>query len=195
MNKLILSVLFFPLFHTPIFEAGAQSRPFVLIAYYSESGSTELMAGAVAKGVSSVEGIDVVLKKVDGISVEELLEAGAIIVGSPVYNANVAPPVQEFINSWPFENRPLKNKIGAAFATGGGISIGEEAVLLGILRSMLIHGMIVVGGEEVEAAFGASAITGEGPFGSLEVNEIFLKKAEGLGKRVGQLLSGFHSEK
>ncbi|MFC4874455.1 flavodoxin family protein [Negadavirga shengliensis] len=193
MKKSFLPLLLFLLFFGAF--VNAQSGPFVLIAYYSESGNTKAMADAVAEGVRSVEGIECVLKSMDDIREEELLEAGAIIVGSPVYNANLAPPVQEFINSWPFEDRPLKNKIGAAFATGGGISIGEEAVLLGILRSMLIHGMIVVGGEEVEAAFGASAITEEGPFGGGEIHELFLKKAEGLGKRVGELLSDFHSKK
>jgi NAD(P)H dehydrogenase (quinone) len=72
--------------------------------------------------------------------------------------------VQEFINSWPFEGRPLKDKIGAVFVTGGGFSIGEEATMFAMIRSMMIHGMIIVGGDELEAAFGASAITGEGDF-------------------------------
>jgi NAD(P)H dehydrogenase (quinone) len=115
---------------------------------------------------------------------QDLLEASAIILGSPVYNSNIVPAVAEFINSWPFENRPLKDKIGAAFVTGGGISIGEEGVMIDILRAMLIHGMVVMGGEEVEAAFGASAITGEGPFGKEVMDPIFLKKGYGLGKRV-----------
>ena len=114
--------------------------------------------------------------------------ASAIILGSPVYNANIAPQVQEFINSWPFEDRPLKEKIGGVFVTGGGFSIGEEAVIFSMIRAMMIHGMVIVGGDEVEAAFGASAITGEGDFAGKEVQEIFLKKAEGLGKRVGELV-------
>ena len=145
------------------------------------------MAQAIADGAASVSGVEVKLRSIDQVTLEDVTEASALIVGSPVYNANIAPAVQDFINSWPFDGRPLKNKIGAAFSTGGGISIGEELVLLTLLHSMLIHGMIVVGGEETEAAFGASAITGEGPFKKGELDEIFLKKGYGLGKRVASL--------
>jgi NAD(P)H dehydrogenase (quinone) len=58
--------------------------------------------------------------------------------------------------------------------------------MLDILRTMLIQGMVVMGGEEVEAAFGASAITGEGPFKAEKIDPIFLAKGLGLGKRVAQ---------
>lgn len=144
------------------------------------------MAESIVEGANSVAGVQVKMLPIEQVKSQDLLEASAILVGSPVYNANIAPVVQEFINSWPFENRPLKDKIGAAFVTGGGISIGEEGVMFDILRSMLIHGMVVMGGEEVEAAFGASAITGEGPFKKENVDEIFLKKGAALGRRVAE---------
>lgn len=183
--KLILITLFLFL----VAQAFAQdSTPQILITYYSASGSTKKLAEAISEGAKSVEGVQVKLLSIEEVNVQDLSEAKAIIVGSPVYNSNVAPAVLEFINSWPFEGRPMKDKIGAAFATGGGISIGEEGVMLDILRAMLIHGMIVMGGEEVEAAFGASAVTGEGPFGSEKLDELFLKKGFGLGKRVAQKL-------
>ena len=156
----------------------AQERPKILITYFSQSGNTQQMAEAVARGANSVDSVEVLLLAIEDVKVEDLLQAKGIILGSPVYNGNPAPPVLEFINSWPFEGRPLKDKIGAAFSTGGGISIGEEGVLLSILKSMLIHGLLVMGGEEVEAAFGASAITDEGPFQMDSLDPIFLKKAE-----------------
>ncbi|WP_332910739.1 flavodoxin family protein [Algoriphagus boritolerans] len=159
-----------------IFSSFSQENPVVLITYYSQSGNTEKLAQAVAKGAKSVPEVEVKLLPIDQVGESDVLEASAIIVGSPVYNANVAPAIQEFINSWPFEGSPMKNKIGAAFSTGGGISIGEELVMLNILHSMLIYGMIVVGGEETETAFGASAVTGEGPFGEGEMDDLFLKK-------------------
>ncbi|WP_373522122.1 flavodoxin family protein [Aquiflexum sp.] len=166
----------------------AQSIPTILITYHSQSGKTQAMAEAVAKGVAEVQGVEYILKPIAEVTEEEILKASAIILGSPVYNANMTPEVQAFVNSWPFENRPLKDKIGAVFVTGGGFSIGEEAVMFSIIRAMMIHGMVIVGGEEVEAAFGASAVTGEGEFADKEVQEIFLKKAEGLGRRVGEFL-------
>jgi len=166
-------------------QANAQQ---VLVAYYSQSGNTQVMAEAVARGVAQVSGILYILKPIQEITEAEVRGADAIILGSPVYNANVAPAVQEFINSWPFEGRPMMDKIGAAFTSGGAFSIGEELVMLSILRSMLIHGMIVTGGDVTEAAFGASAITGEGLFAGKPVDELFLQKAEGLGRRVGELV-------
>jgi NAD(P)H dehydrogenase (quinone) len=179
----LLSFLFFSL---PFLGYG-QGQPTVLIAYYSQSGNTKTMAHTVEEGAKSVAGVRVLLLPIDQVSTKEVLEADAIVVGSPVYNANVAPEVQRFINSWPFEGRPLKDKLGAAFVSGGGISIGEEGVMLDILRAMLIHGMLVMGGEETEAAFGASAITGEAPFQTGKVEEQFLAKARGLGKRVAEM--------
>jgi NAD(P)H dehydrogenase (quinone) len=164
-----------------------QHKPLVLIAYYSQSGNTRAMAQAVEEGAKSVSGVQVLLLPIEKVSNQKLLEADAIVVGSPVYNANVAPEVQQFINSWPFEGRPLKNKLGAAFVTGGGISIGEELVQLNLLHSMLIQGMLVLGGAETEAAFGASAITGEVPFQTGKVEEQFLVKGRGLGKRVAEM--------
>lgn len=170
----------------PILVHG-QEQPMVLITYYSQSGNTKTMAQAVEEGAKSVRGVQVRLLTLDQVSNKDVLEADAIVVGSPVYNANVAPAVQEFINSWPFEGRPMKDKLGAAFVTGGGISIGEELVQLNLLHSMLVQGMLVMGGEVPEAAFGASAITGESPFQTGRMEEHFLAKARGLGKRVAEM--------
>lgn len=169
------------------FQVALAQSP-ILITYHSESGNTQAMAEAVAKGVSQVQGVNYILKSITEVTEEEILKASAIILGSPVYNANMTPEVQTFINSWPFDGRPLKDKIGAVFVTGGGFSIGEEAVMFSMIRSMMIHGMVIVGGEGLEAAFGASAITGEGDFANKEVQDIFLKKAAGLGKRVGEFV-------
>lgn len=153
----------------------------ILISYYSQSGHTQLLAEAIAEGAASQK-MKVLLKPIEEIKTEDLITSKAIILGSPVYNGNPAPEVLTFINSWPFDGRPLKDKIGAAFSSGGGFSIGEEAVLHSIHRGMLIHGMLIIGGEEVEAAFGASAVTDEGQFES--VDPIFLEKARQLGIRV-----------
>ncbi len=173
-----------------IFELQGQGRT-VLISFYSQSGNTKAMAEAVARGARTVDGVTVLLKTVEETQKQDLLLADAIIVGSPVHNANVASTVQNFLVSWPFEGAPLKNKIGAAFVTAGGISAGEEITMLNIIHSMLVYGMIVVGGDDWRAPFGASAVVNEKPFGGQEIDEMFLKKAEGLGKRVAGLVVRF----
>ncbi len=165
------------------------AQPSILIVYYSETGNTQAMAEAVAEGAQSIPSALVRLKSVQEATVDDLISADAIIVGSPVYNANVAPQVQAFINRWPFDGAPLKDKIGAAFVTAGGISAGEELVQMNILQSMLIFGMIVVGGPDWTQAFGASAITHEEPFDQNQegINSYFLQKGFALGARVAEL--------
>ncbi len=163
----------------------AQNKHRVLITYYSETNHTKILAEAVAKGVQSVPGVTLVLKTIDVATEEDLIKADAIIVGSPVYNANPAPEVLAFIKKWPFKNQPLKNKIGATFVTGGGISSGEELVQTNLLHAMMIFGMVMIGGNDWQSAFGASAITNETPFKEA-TQEQFLLKGEALGKRVAE---------
>ena len=183
MRILITSFLF-------IFITQSIMAQQVLVVYHSETGNTERMAQSVAEGVQSVEGVQVELLSVDEVSEDQLIEADAIIVGSPVYNANVTPEIAKFIASWPFEGQPLKDKIGAAFVTAGGISAGEEIVQMNILQSMLVFGMIVVGGPDWTQPFGASAITGEAIFETVKPDEIedqFKEKGFLLGERVAKV--------
>lgn len=185
-SKMLLSLAFLLCSAAP-----RESSLNVLIVYYSAQGHTQALAEAVAKGARSVDGVNVVLKTVAETTTPDLLAADAIILGSPVYNANVAPEMQQFINRWPFEGAPLRDKIGAAFVTAGGFSAGEELVQMNILHAMLIFGMIVVGGPDWQQPFGASGIVSEKPFETEmqmgKVDEQFLKKGEALGKRVAEL--------
>lgn len=170
----------------------------VLVVYYSLSGHTKQMAEAAAEGAASVKGISVKLVPVEKAEVADVLWADGIILGSPVYNANIAPPVLSFIFKWPFEGSPLRNKIGAAFVSAGGMSAGEELVQMNILQAMLVYGMIVVGGNDWKSSFGASAIVEEEPFEKTiknkKVNPYFLKKAKGLGIRVARLILSFNQQ-
>ena len=169
-----------------LFSINTQAQN-ILITYYSKTAHTQSLAEEVAKGASSIPGVQVVLKKIDQTTTKDLLNADAIIVGSPVYNANIAPEVVQFMSTWPFEGNPLKDKIGAAFVTAGGMSAGEELAQVNLLHSMLIFGMIVVGGDDWTSAFGASAITNESIFKTGQLDKIFLQKGFSLGKRVATI--------
>lgn len=162
----------------------------IVVIYYSVDGHTELMARAVASGAEAVAGAEVRFRALDDASPEDLLWADAILVGSPVYAANIAAPVVEFLASMPWGDQ-LKDKIGAAFVTAGGISAGEELAQLTILRMMLIYNMIVVGGPAWSEAFGASGVTMEEPFADNQeqawVGSRFLAKGTALGTRVAEL--------
>jgi NAD(P)H dehydrogenase (quinone) len=194
LSKTLLILSFLFLRHNP----GPQNAS-VLIVYYSAQGHTQAMAEAVAKGARSVIGVNVNLLSVEKAATADVLQADALIVGSPVYNANVAPPIQQFINDWPFEGAPLRDKIGAAFVTAGGISAGEELAQMNLLHSMLVFGMIVVGGPDWQQPFGASGIVAEKPFETEQrvgkVEEQFLRKGEALGKRAAQLAKRLRQSK
>jgi NAD(P)H dehydrogenase (quinone) len=75
----------------------------------------------------------------------------------------------------------MRNKVGAAFATGGGISSGKEITMFTILGAMLIHQMIVISGG---GGFGASATTGPDSPG-IDAKES--AEARELGKRVAEV--------
>jgi len=169
------------------FTYGQVKTKNVLITYYSKTAHTQSLAEEVAKGAQSIPDVQVVLKSIAQTTTKDLLDADAIIIGSPVYNANIAPEVVQFMSTWPFEGNPLKDKIGAAFVTAGGMSAGEELAQVNLLHSMLIFGMIVVGGDNWTSAFGASAITNEAIFKTEKLDNLFLQKGFTLGKRIATI--------
>lgn len=172
----------------PAWADEVQSPIKVLVAYHSVTGNTERMAEAVVEGAKSVVGTDVVLKRVGQITADELFSADAIIVGSPVYWSNMSGEVKTFFDNWQFKfgvfpEFKMKNKIGAAFSTGGQVSSGKEVTMLTILAAMLGNQMIVVSGG---GAFGASATT-EGDSPGIDNKE--MSDAQALGRRVAEVAS------
>lgn len=157
----------------------------VLVAYYSATGNTEVMAKGVVAGVRDIDGSQVLLKRVEQVTAEELFSADAVIVGSPVYWANMAAPVKAFFDKWQlqfgvFPEWKMKNKIGAAFTTGGQGAGGKELTMLTILAAMLGNRMVVVSGG---GAFGASATTESHSVG---IQDWELDQAKELGRRVAR---------
>ena len=168
--------------------ADEPSRPAVkvLVTYHSKSGHTERMAEAVVEGAKSVSGTTVVLKRVGQVTADDLFSSDAIVVGSPVYWSNMSGEVKTFFDNWQFKfgvfpEFKMKNKIGAAFATGGQVSSGKEMTMLTILAAMLGNQMIVV---SAGGAFGASATT-EGESPGIDKKE--LADAHTLGRRVAEV--------
>jgi NAD(P)H dehydrogenase (quinone) len=161
----------------------------VLIAYHSVNGHTAKMANSIQKGILESSDIKVILKPVNDVTRQDLLDANAIVIGSPVYNANPSPEILSFIKTWPFEGQPLKNKLGAVFVTAGGLSSGEELVQSSLLHAMLVYGMIVMGGDDWKSSFGASGIHEEDKYQSKEMDHYFLDKGFRLGKRMAEVLT------
>ncbi len=158
----------------------------VLVTYHSATGNTEKMAQGVADGAKAVAGTSVVLKRVGEVAANDLLSADAVIVGSPVYFGDMAGEVKTFLDNWTlkfglFRDRKMRNKVGAAFATGGSVSSGKEVTIITILGAMLLNEMIAVSGG---GGFGASATTGPASPG---IDEKEVADARDLGKRVAEV--------
>ncbi len=157
----------------------------VLIVYFSATGNTEKMARAVAEGVGKVEGVETLLKTVAEVARADVESADGLIIGSPVYYANMAAPVKQFIDDWYAQNLNLFDKVGGAFATGGGLTAGRETTINSLLLAMLNNGMIVAGPlYESWGTFGASAVT-DAPDPGISEHE--LDDARRLGERVARL--------
>jgi len=69
----------------------------ILIIYHSETGNTEAMSESVEAGVKR-EGVEVVRTKIEEASVDDLLEADGVIIGSPTHFAAVSAEVKGFID-------------------------------------------------------------------------------------------------
>jgi len=129
----------------------------ILIVYDSKTGRTEKMAFAVAEGAKQISRIDVVLKKVDQTSPEDLLDADGIIMGSPTYYGQMSARLKALIDESVKIHGKLEGKVGAAFTSSGGTATGAETTLLSILQAMLIHGMVVQGRAD-DKHYGAAAV-------------------------------------
>ncbi len=117
----------------------------VLVVYDSRTGNTKKMAIAVADGARHVNGTEVVVLKVDQAKMSDLVNADAIIIGSPTYYGNMTGKMKSFIDRTNSIHGKLRGKAGGAFTSSGDTACGAETAILSILEAMLIHGMIVQG--------------------------------------------------
>ena len=181
----VVAVMVVGFYGAPANAADAQPLT-VLVVYHSATGNTEKMAQGVAEGARAVSGTRVVLKSVREVAANDLSSSDAVIVGSPVYFANMSGEIKTFFDNWSlkfdlFKDRKMRNKVGAAFSTGGSVSAGKEFTILSILAAMLNNQMIVVSGG---GGFGASATTGSDSPG---IDEKELASARDLGRRVAEV--------
>ncbi len=70
----------------------------ILIVYHSQTGKTEKMAQAVAEGAKSIEGVDVVLKKAADATLEDLLTADGLALGTPENFGYMSGMVKDFFD-------------------------------------------------------------------------------------------------
>jgi multimeric flavodoxin WrbA len=164
----------------------------VLIAYDSMMGNTERMAQAVVEGVKRVPGAVAAVRKVSEVTREDLTAAEAIVLGCPAYYANIPGRMKIVIDDWSWKMKVnFTDKIGGAFATGGGQMGGKEHTVISLLLFMINNRMVVAGplyqdqeGQDIWAEVGAGAMTGPIDPG---IGPKELDSARRLGERVARL--------
>lgn len=120
----------------------------VLILYYSRTGNTKKMAELIAEGARTEKGVEVQVRSVEDVKVEELPHFDGIVVGSPTYYGAMAAEVKKFLDESVKLHGKLDGKVGGAFSSSGNIAGGNETTIMGILQALLIHGMVVQGMSE-----------------------------------------------
>ena len=138
----------------------------ILVLYYSQKGSVEALARAIAHGIDSVPGAEAVIRTVPRVStvceasepvipdsgapyvsLQDLAECTGLALGSPVRFGNMAAPMKYFwdstIATW--LSGELIGKPAAVFTSSGSMHGGNESTLLSMMLPLFHHGMLLMG--------------------------------------------------
>jgi len=120
----------------------------IVVVYHSGYGHTAAQAEAVARGAGKVEGADVrLLTSEEAQKWELLLDADAIVFGSPTYMGSASAQFKAFMDasSKPWYTSDWKDKIAAGFTTSASQSGDKLNTLIQLAVFAAQHGMIWVG--------------------------------------------------
>lgn len=187
---------------------------YVLVLFYSRSGSTARMAAEIARGVES-SGIAARLRTVPSVSPDtdaslppvpdegapyctndDLRHCSGLLLGSPTRFGNMAAPLRYFLDQtgdmW--LDGSLAGKPAGVFTSTGSLHGGQESTLLSMMLPLLHQGMVIAGIPYSEAElmhtrtggtpYGASHWSGSGDH---ELSEEERSLCRALGARVGKL--------
>jgi NAD(P)H dehydrogenase (quinone) len=151
----------------------------VLVIYDPKGPAIEALAEAARKGATATGVAQVALKRVQEATLEDLLDADALMLGSPNWSGitgSLKLWLDETGDLW--EDGSLAGKAAAAFTTGWGRHSGIEMTLLQLIHWLLACGMIVVGLPWTDrmrssgSYYGATAISGVTPEDLAQAEEL-----------------------
>ena len=166
--------------------------PKVLVLYHSTYSHLEAMAEAVAEGARSVEGAVVHIKRVAETVPDELAKSSgykmdqaapiatvddlenydAIIVGAGTRFGTVAAQMRNFWDQsggvW-FQGK-LVGKVGGAFTATATQHGGQETTLIGMIQTLMHHGLVVAGlPYSFAGQMRLDEVTGGSPYGATTI--------------------------
>lgn len=166
--------------------------PKVLVLYHSTYGHVEKMAEAVAEGARQVEGAQVDIKRVPELVPEELARKSgykldqaapiatidelsgydAIIIGAGTRFGTAASQLRNFLDQtgglW--ASGAFTGKVGSAFTSTASQHGGQETTLIGMIQTLLHHGMVVAGLPYAwQGQLRIDEVTGGSPYGATTI--------------------------
>lgn len=192
------------------------SEPYILVLYYSRTGSTAQLAQYIARGVESVAGIEARLRTVAPVSttceavdkpvpdsgapyatLDDLRHCTGLALGSPTRFGNMAAPLKYFLDgtSALWLGGDLVNKPACVFSSSASMHGGQESTLISMMLPLLHHGMVILGVPYTEPALNTT-ISGGTPYGVTHVSGVANDKpvsqdemilARVLGERLGRV--------
>jgi NAD(P)H dehydrogenase (quinone) len=168
------------------------SDPYVLVLYYSKTGSVAQLAQYIARGVERVSGIEARLRTVPPVSttceavdnaipnhgapyvtLEDLRFCQGLALGSPTRFGNMAAPLKYFLDgtSSLWLAGDLVNKPACVFSSSASMHGGQESTLISMMLPLLHHGMVVLGVPYSEPALN-NTTTGGTPYGVTHVSGV-----------------------
>jgi NAD(P)H dehydrogenase (quinone) len=161
----------------------------ILVLYYSMYGHLDRMAAAVVEGARSVDGAQVVLKRVpetmepatfaesggvvnDAVpvaTVDELADYDAIVFGTPTRFGNMAVQMRTFLDRtgglW--AQGKLVGKLASVFVGTSTQHGGQETTITSFHTTLLHHGMVIAGVPYTcRELTNMTEITGGSPYGA-----------------------------
>lgn len=189
---------------------------YILVLYYSRTGSVKQMAQLIARGIESVPNMEAKIRTVPAVSptteatepsvpdsgapyvtLAELKECAGLALGSPTRFGNMAAPLKYFIDktSSLWLTGDLVNKPAAVFSSTSSLHGGQETTLLSMMLPLLHLGFILLGIPYTEADLNNTKSGGTpygathhaGTSGKLPITEEEQRLCIALGKRLAEV--------
>lgn len=190
------------------------TKPYILILYYSRTGSVAQLAQYIARGVARIDGMEARLRTVPPVSttceavdktipdvgapyatLDDLKNCSGLALGSPTRFGNMAAPMKYFLDgtSSLWLAGDLVDKPACVFSSSASMHGGQETTLTSMMLPLLHHGMLLLGTPYTEPALNTTQ-TGGTPYGVTHVagvtNDLPLSQDEmTLAKALGERLA------